>query len=66
MSAQDVASLIQSPRGQGYTYLALTGINTFSLANVKQYLASNDVVLSVEYWTTANTNQNVVQKLLYY
>ena len=59
MSAQDVASLIQSPRGQGYTYLALTGINTFSLANVKQYLASNDVVLSVEYWTTANTNQNV-------
>ena len=59
MSARDVAALIENPRGQGYKYLALTGINTFSLVNVKSLLENKDVVLSVEYWTVENANQNI-------
>jgi hypothetical protein len=59
MAAQDVANLIANPRGQGYTYLALTGLDSFSLINAKPYLKSNEVVLSVEYWTGDKTDQNV-------
>jgi hypothetical protein len=59
LAAQDVADLIGNPRGYGYSYLALTGSNTFSLVNVKQYLKSNDVVLSVEYWLGKKTDRNV-------
>ena len=59
LSAQAVASLIENPRGQGYTYLALTGTNSFSLINSKQYLKDTDVVLSVEYWTIDKIDNNV-------
>jgi hypothetical protein len=59
MSASSVAALIANPRGQGYQYLALTGLNSFSLANVQSSLSSNDVVLSIEYWLIDNTEQNV-------
>ena len=59
MAAQDVSSLISNPRGQGYTYLALTGLDSFSLINAKNYLKSNEVVLSVDYWTGNKTDQNV-------
>ena len=59
MAAQDVASLIANPRGQAYTYLALTGLDSFSLINTKQYLTGKDVVLSVEYWTGEKTDQNI-------
>jgi hypothetical protein len=59
LSAQAVASLIENPRGQGYTYLALTGLNSFSLINAKQYLEDVNVVLSVEYWTIDKTDRNV-------
>ena len=59
MAAQDVSNLIANPRGQGYTYLALTGLDSFSLINAKPYLKSNEVVLSVEYWTSTKTDQNV-------
>jgi len=59
MAAQDVSSLIANPRGQGYTYLALTGLGSFSLINAKSYLKSNEVILSVEYWTGIKTDQNV-------
>ena len=59
MAAQDVSDLIGNPRGQGYKYLALTGTNSFSLINVKNLLKDTDVVLSVEYWTVENTEQNI-------
>lgn len=58
-SAQDVSDLIANPRGEGYKYLALTGENSFSLVNVKPLLEDKDVVLSVEYWTIDQTNQNI-------
>lgn len=59
LSAQSVASLIADPRAQGYTFLSLTGVDSFSLANVKSYLKTNQVALSIEYWTTDKTDQNV-------
>ena len=59
MSALDVSNLIANPRGQNYTYLGITGTNTFSLTNVKPYLSSSDVVLSIEYWTIDKTDQNI-------
>ena len=59
LSAQAVASLIENPRGQGYSYLALTGTNSFSLVNSKQYLKDTEVILSVEYWTIDKINSNV-------
>ena len=59
ISASSVANLISNPRGEGYQYLALTGLNSFSLVNVKSLLSSTDVVLSVEYWTADSNNQNI-------
>jgi hypothetical protein len=59
ITAQDVANLISNPRGQGYTYLSLTGLDSFSLVNAKQYLKDTDIVLSVEYWTIDKTDQNI-------
>jgi len=59
ISAAETASLIGNPRGQGYQYLAITGLNSFSLVNVKPNLKNTDVVLSVEYWNIKNTKQNV-------
>ena len=59
MSAQDVVDLIQNPRGYGYRYLALTGSNSFSLVNVKELLEDQNIVLSVEYWTSPYTDKNI-------
>ena len=59
ISAQQVSNLISNPRGQGYVSLTLTGINSFSLTNVKQYLSDSSVVLSIEYWLSDNTTQNL-------
>jgi hypothetical protein len=59
MSAKDVSSLIANPQGQGYAYLALTGLDSFSLVNAGPYLTGDDVVLSVEYWKTDKTDQNI-------
>lgn len=58
-SAQDVADLISNPRGEGQKYLALTGLNSFSLINVRPSLHSTDVVLAVEYWTAETIGQNI-------
>ena len=59
MSAQDTASLIGNTRGQGYTYLALTSSNSFSLVNASTKLYDNDVVLSVQYWITDYKHENI-------
>ena len=59
MAASEVAGLITSPRTQGYTCLALTSTNSFSLINAAQYLKNKDVVLAIEYWTTDKKDQNV-------
>jgi hypothetical protein len=59
LSALQVSNLIANPRGEAYTYLALTGVDSFSLVNARSYLANKDVVLSIEYWLTDKTDQNV-------
>ena len=59
LSADNVAILISNPRGYNYPYLALTGPNSFSLVNVGNDLNDVNVVLSVEYWTIDNLNQNI-------
>ena len=59
MAASEVASLIASPRAQGYACLGLTGTNSFSLINLAQYLKDTDVVLAIEYWLTDNIDQNI-------
>jgi hypothetical protein len=59
LSASTVSNLIANPRGAGYEYLALTGLNSFSLVNVKSLLHHTDVVLSVEYWNGNTVDQNI-------
>ncbi len=59
ISASEVAGLIENPRGADYKYMALTGTNSFSLVNVRPLLQDKDIILSVEYWTTDTTDQNV-------
>ena len=58
ITALSVANLISNPRGQGYSYLALTGTNSVSLTNIEQYLNDTEVVLSIEYWLTDKRDQN--------
>jgi hypothetical protein len=62
LSASSVASLISNPRGEGYKYLALTGPNSFSLANIKPLLKHTDAVLSVEYWTVDNADTKNIHR----
>ena len=59
ISAANISKLISNPKGEGYEYLALTGVDSFSLINVQSLLLHNDVVLSVEYWTIDKTDQNI-------
>ena len=59
MSANDVSDLISNPRGMGHRYLALTSSNSFSLVNCQNLVENKDVVLSVEYWITDKTDQNI-------
>ena len=58
LSGYDVANLISNARGQDYRYLTITGVNSFSLVNIEKLLISNDVVLSIDYWTNDQTTQN--------
>ena len=59
ISSASVSALIANPRGQAYTYLALTSKNSFSIVNASQYLKNSDVVLAIEYWITDKTDQNI-------
>ena len=59
MSASDVSTLIENPRGYGYKYIALTSSNSFSLVNVQPLLQDKDIVLSIEYWTSPKTDKNI-------
>jgi len=59
ISANDVANLISNPRGNGYEFIAFTGVNSFSLFNVKPLLQSSDIVLSVQYWIIDKIDQNI-------
>jgi hypothetical protein len=59
LSAAEVANLISDPISYGYSCLVLTGSNSFSLVNCKQYLKSADIVLHIDYWNIDNKEQNL-------
>ena len=59
IAIQDITNLILNPRGQSYTHIALTGLNSVSLFNVKPLLDDKNVVLSVEYWMIDKLDQNI-------
>lgn len=59
ISAADISKLIADPVGYGYPCIALTATNSFSLANVQNYLEDDDIVLNVQYWLIDNSTQNV-------
>ena len=59
ISAKAVSDLIADPRGYGYSFVSLTGSNSFSLINCKNLLNGSDIVLGVEYWLVENTTQNI-------
>ena len=59
LAAYDVANLIADPVGAGYTCLAFTGANSFSLVNGRKYLLDNHTVLSVQYWVAENNESNL-------
>ena len=58
MSANDVSQMISDPVGYGYPCLALTGTNSFSLSNVKNFLEEDRIVLNVQYWTIDDLTKN--------
>jgi len=49
LSAYSVSRLISDPASEGYTCLALTGSNSFSLVNVERLISSSDHNLLVQY-----------------
>jgi ribosomal protein S17E len=59
LPASDVANLITDPVGYGYPCIALTGSNSFNLANVQNLLEDDRVVVNVQYWLIDNLTQNV-------
>jgi len=59
LTAYDIANLIADPLGYGYSCIALTGTNSFSLVNCEKYLEGTNVILNVEYWTNTNTANNL-------
>ena len=58
MSCYDIASIIADPFGYGYSYIAFTSANSFSLANVEKYLEDKNIVLNIQYWTSNYTSSN--------
>ncbi len=58
LSAYDVSLLIADPVGYGYSCIAFTGTNSFSLINCEKYLEGTDVVLSVQYWLSDYKESN--------
>lgn len=62
MSASNVSKLIANPRGENYKFLAITGSNSFSLANLKPILQDKNMILSVEYWTISNPEQAQIHR----
>jgi hypothetical protein len=58
LAASDVSRLISDPSSYGYTCLAITGSNSFSLVNVGPLLDGKNVALNVQYWIVDNQENN--------
>jgi len=58
LAAEAISRLIADPRSFGYPCLVLLSPDSFGLVNVDSYLKDKDVVLSVQYWTVENKENN--------
>ena len=62
LSAYSVSRLISDPVSEGYSCIALTGTNSFSLVNVTNLIDSTNFNLTIQYWivdmnyTTSNAH----------
>jgi len=59
LSADNVSELIADPIGYGYTYVAPTGANSFSLVNFNKIVQGTDVVLNFQTWLIDNHEINL-------
>lgn len=59
LSADSVARLIADPVGYGYTCVAPTGANSFSLVNFNNLLEGTDIVLNFQTWLVENHDINM-------
>ena len=53
LSASNVSRLIASPASEGYSCIALTGQDSFSLVNTTGLISGTDFNLTVQYWKVA-------------
>jgi len=58
-SARDVARLIEDPAAQGYRFVSLIGNDQFAVHNCESLVRSQDIVLSMQYWTIDNQDTNI-------
>ena len=58
LPADSISRLISDPKSFGYPCLALLSPGTFSLVNCGSYVKDKDVVLSVQYWTSDDRENN--------
>jgi hypothetical protein len=59
LSAENVARLISDPIGYGYTCIAPTGANSFSLVNFKNLISDTDIILNIQTWLIDNHDINM-------
>ena len=59
LSADKVARLIADPVGYGYTCVAPTGANSFSLVNFNNLLEGTNIVLNFQTWLIENHDINM-------
>jgi hypothetical protein len=58
LSAFNVARLIADPASYGYSCIAFLGTSSVNLVNLEKYLTNSNVVLSIQYWTNEDRQNN--------
>jgi hypothetical protein len=59
ISVDNVAKLIEDPKGEKYKFISFADSSSFALHNCGSLLNDNDVVLNIQYWTTGNKYSNI-------
>ena len=59
LSSESVSNLILNPADQGYQFVGLINNDKFAIYNCEQLLENKDVIISFQYYTSDNHNQNV-------
>lgn len=58
LSSFNVARLIADPSSYGYSCLAFLSPNSVNLVNLEKYLKNSNTVLSIQYWTNTDRQNN--------